>query len=377
MSKVHILVNSFSARLGGGQTYLINLLNTLKESDDIKITLLAAKNSPWQFNNKNIQVKVINFPVENPFLRYLWEITMLPQMIKTLKPDIMFWPGGIISIFRIEKCKIVTMFRNMMPFDEVQINKYAIFSLMRLRLRLLNYLMLKSMESADLVIFISNYAKNVIDKTSSKGIKKSVIIPHGVGANFHNDINTNSNEDAYILYPSTFDMYKSQLEVVEAYSGLYEMRKEDTPLLYLVGSGEKEYKNKVMELVKEKKLEHKIKFLGQVPYAEMPRMYKNANMIIFASQTENCPNILLESMAAGKPIVCSNLSPMPEFGGDAVLYFDPRDPKELTITLNNLIDDEKRKQELAHKAFERSKNYSWEKCTEKTWNEFRNIVNRG
>lgn len=374
MNKVHILVNSFSARLGGGQTYLINLLNNLKESDGIRVTLLAAAKSSWNFNNKNIEIVYINAPVTNPIIRFFWETMCLRNILEKFKPDIMFCPGGIISSVKITNCKVVTMFRNMMPFDETQINKYPFFSLMRLRLRILNYLMLKSMERADLVIFISNYAKEVVLNISKKGLKKYIVIPHGVGGNFQNEVITHSESNAYMIYPSTFGVYKSQLEVVEAYRGLVNLRKENTPLLYLAGSGEVDYNRKVKELVSKIGLEDKIKFLGHIPYSEMPQMYKNAKIVIFASQTENCPNILLESLAAAKPIVCSNMPPMPEFGGDAVIYFDPRDPQELTNVLNNLLDNPEKAKDLAKLALDRSKNYSWEKCVDKTWNEFKKLM---
>lgn len=377
MIKVHVLINSFSARLGGGQTYLINLLSNLKETDEIKVTLLASKNSPWSFNNKNIEVHIINAPVSNPLFRFVWEILFLRSMLNKYKPDILFCPGGIISVLKTSNCKIVTMFRNMMPFDETQISKYPFFSAMRLRLRILNSQMLKSMERADLVIFISNFAKEVILNTSKKGLKKYVVIPHGVGGNFQSEDKILPNNGDYILYPSTFYAYKSQVEVVLAYKGLLEIRKGETPLLFLAGTGEVDYIKKVKELIIDKKLETSIKILGHVPYAEMPKMYKNAKLLIFASQTENCPNILLESMAAAKPIACSNMSPMPEFGGDAMVYFDPKDPKELTNVINILLNDEMMAQDLSQRAYERSKIYTWEKCAENTWNELKILVKRG
>ena len=46
-------------------------------------------------------------------------------------------------------------------------------------------------------------------------------------------------------------------------------------------------------------------------------------MLYTLHKVKNCPNILLEAMASGKAILCSNFNPMPEFGGKAVEYFDP------------------------------------------------------
>lgn len=371
MNKVHILINSFSARLGGGQTYLINLLNNLRDQDEIKVTMLASLKSPWKFENKNIEIIYIKSPVSNPIIRFFWEIIFLPSLIKKIKPDILFFPGGVISPSNISSCKVVTMFRNMLPFDEIQIRKYPLFSITRYRLRVLRYLMLKSMEKADFVIFISHFAKDIILKQTSKGIKKYVVIPHGVSSNFNISENKIGSEESYILYPSTFYVYKSQLEVVEAYKGLLDLRKGDAPKLYLAGTGEEDYLQRVKDLIFKYNLNDKVKLLGHVPYTKMPQIYSLAKIVIFASQTENCPNILLESMASAKPIACSNMPPMPEFGGDAVAYFDPRDPQELTNVLNKLLNNQEEFRDIAQRAFERSKMYTWEKCSENTWNEFK------
>ena len=86
--------------------------------------------------------------------------------------------------------------------------------------------MLRSMQKADLVIFISQFARQVIQRNLTKSLNETILIPHGVDFNelsALNDINHIITEP-YILYPSSLDNYKSQLEVVEAYSILSKKR---------------------------------------------------------------------------------------------------------------------------------------------------------
>ena len=75
------------------------------------------------------------------------------------------------------------MFRNMIPFDPVQRKKYG-YGLQQIRNLLLNFLMRKSMTHADLVIFISDYARELIWKQLNGTLKRTVVIPHGLHNRF-------------------------------------------------------------------------------------------------------------------------------------------------------------------------------------------------
>ena len=100
----------------------------------------------------------------------------------------------------------------------------------------------------------------------------------------------------------------------------------------------------------------------------MPTIYKYSLMVIFASKTENCPNILLEAISMNKLILCSNLKPMPEFGRESVVYFNPNSPEDLSEKLVKIIQNK----EIIQIYQEKTKNIkfsSWEECATKTWNE--------
>lgn len=76
-----------------------------------------------------------------------------------------------------------------------------------------------------------------------------------------------------------------------------------------------------------------IHYWGAVDYKEIDRCYAAADLCVFASSCENMPNILIESMAAGLPIACSNRGPMPEVLGDAGIYFDPEDAASIACAV--------------------------------------------
>src|SRR5207253_4012008 len=105
-----------------------------------------------------------------------------------------------------------------------------------------------------------------------------------------------------------------------------------------------------------------VRYWGAVPHGELQKRYAEAELCVFASTCENMPNILLENMASGLPIACSNRGPMPEVLGDAGLYFDPEDVVSIRDALRRLIESHDLRARLAQAAFQRAQVYSWQRC---------------
>ena len=232
-----IFINAMSARSGGGQTYLVNLLNGFLSEKHNKIFIIAPKslNIPKDKNNI-IKIQVSEIIVNNPFLRLFWEVLLLPFVLIRIRPDVVFYPGGVISGYVPKRCKTVVTFQNILPFDKRQCQKYG-FGYMRLRNRILKSKMSSSMKKADLVIFISRYAQHVIEDIYMIGTSKSVVIYHGIDPYFKSRppaLSSNLpyiSKDKYILYVSTIVVYKSQIEVVQAYAILKKRKKISQKLI--------------------------------------------------------------------------------------------------------------------------------------------------
>ena len=74
-----------------------------------------------------------------------------------------------------------------------------------------------------------------------------------------------------------------------------------------------------------------------VPHEKVHELHSTADIFVFASSCENMPNTLIEAMAAGLPIACSNRGPMPEVLQDAGVYFDPEVPSSIAEAIENLL----------------------------------------
>ncbi len=366
-----IVINALSARRGGGQTYLLNLLHHLDCCNNMNIFILTPDSLQLPSHPQINRIRT-NWPTDNPLLRTLWERFALPKLLRKLEADILFCPGGLVNTTVPESCKTVTMFRNMIPFDPVQRAKYP-FGLMRMRNWLLERSMLKSMINADLVIFISDFARGVIEERDGVRLNSAITIPHGLSKHFKIPAESRLMrpswlpKEEYLLYVSIFDVYKNQMEVVRGFSLLKKQRHTPEKLV-LVGHNSSKYGQRVKREIFRLGLQDDVILAGNISYAELPNLYYYAKLIIFASECENCPNILLEALGAGRPLIVSDRQPMPEFGGDAAVYFDPASPDDLAYKIASIIDDSSHMETLATKARERSFYYDWRKTANLTWN---------
>ena len=365
--KMKIVINALSARLGGGQTYLKNLLAHLPEQADLDI-LVYAPASLRLPEDTRIRRLTTRWPTENPLLRTVWEKIALPSVLRNEKVQILFCPGGIIATNVPAGCKTVTMFRNMMPFDPVVLQRMP-FGLQKIRNWILKRVMLRSMAAADLTIFISEYARCVIEGLIN--VKNSATIPHGISSRFRTakqviDRPSWLPNGEYLLYVSRFDVYKHQMEVVQAYAKLPTDLRNYYKLL-LVGELDSMLSEKVQNFINTEKLQNSILILGGITYDDLPNLYHHAKINIFASSCENCPNILLEALGAGKPVLSSSIMPMPEFGMGAVEYFDPIDPEDLASKIIMVLRDESRMKSLGSMAHHRSLDFEWSVTGLKTW----------
>jgi len=376
-----IMINALSARRGGGQTYIQNLLEHFPVNGVDEVVILAPQ--ALKLSSKSFNVIRINASeaiVENPLFRALWELFYLPKLLKKNGSDILFCPGGSVSGNIPKNCKVVVTFQNMLPFDLVQRKKYP-FGYMRFRNWYLKKKLLKGMGESDLVIFISKYAESVIKLERGLKLKHTVVIPHGIDPIFKRDLQLELPrpswlpDSEYLLYVSILDVYKAQLEVIESYNLLKKEGKIDKKLV-LVGPEYKPYGDKVRQLVVNLELEKDVLIFDSVSHNELPAIYQHASINIFASETENCPFILLEALASGRPLLSSNCQPMPEFGGDAALYFSPQSPSELSKLITKVLNSTVLTKKLSNKSIERSLLYNWEESARRTWHSINQLVDK-
>jgi glycosyltransferase involved in cell wall biosynthesis len=260
------------------------------------------------------------------------------------------------------------MFRNMMPFDPVTVARIPL-GLQWIRNYLLRRSMLRSIATADLTIFISNYARTLIE--SQIRVANPVTIPHGISPEFrtndkHLDRPKWLPEGDYLLFVSRFEVHKHQHEVAKAFCEMPTALRDRYHMIF-VGDVSTEKEREIYELARQLGAEERVVVAGPIPYAELPAVYHHAAAHIFASSCENCPNILLEAMGSGKPLLSSNLMPMPEFAADAAEYFSPTDPVSIQHAMRRVLEDSAYAERLGRMAAARSAAFDWAVTARRTW----------
>jgi len=143
--------------------------------------------------------------------------------------------------------------------------------------------------------------------------------------------------------------------------------------LILVGEAQGPNAERLKSFISDQGLESRVLLLGSVPYEQLPAFYQNAKAVVFASSCENCPNILLEALASGRPVLSSDVQPMPEFGGPGIGYFSPFDPETIQLAMKEVLESEALQDRWKTAALRQSQRYNWASTADDTWSEIMRI----
>ena len=376
---MHLGIDASNIRDGGGMTHLVQLLRAAEPSTCgfERVTVWAAGNTLEALAPRSWLSKCRESALEGNFLtRALWQRRRLGQLLRENSCDLLFAPGGtFVTKFR----PVVTMSRNLLPFEWQEMSRYR-GSTIGLRLLLLRHVQSRSFRSASGVIFLTEHARGAVTKVTGLLRGSAQTIPHGLDPCFYQphrpprDIREYSPDNPFrIIYVSIIDLYKHQWHVAEAVARL---RAAGCPVsLTLVGASNPAALRRLnATLSKQDPKAEYLHVVGHVPHKDLPREYARADLCVFASSCENMPNILLEAMASGLAIACSNRGPMPEVLGEGGLYFDPESPDEIAGVLKQFIASPELRQKHSAVAVMRARQYSWERCARETFGFLRNVA---
>jgi glycosyltransferase involved in cell wall biosynthesis len=380
---MRIGIDASNLRDGGGLTHMIELLCAAKPEEHgiDRVVLWGGRDILGQIPDRP-WLERVHEPMLDRALpaRLYWQKLRLAQLARD-RCDCLWVPGGSYGgSFK----PFVTMSRNLLPFEGPERKRFGA-SWMGLKMLLLKRSQARSFRNAETVIFLTEYAREVVGQSArlSRPRDQQPIIPHGVNRRFYLPPRDQRALRAYslqnpfrFLYVSKVEPYKHQWQVAEAVAML---RHTGIPVaLDLIGGSACPRSTrrllKTIERVDPRK--NFVQYMNHVPYSKLTSYYHRADAFIFASSCENMPNILLEAMASGLPIACAQRGPMPEVLGAAGRYFDPERPEEIAAALRALLDDPKLRARCANLAFERARQYSWERCAQETFSALAEVTRR-
>ncbi|MFN2515204.1 MAG: glycosyltransferase family 4 protein [Pyrinomonadaceae bacterium] len=238
---------------------------------------------------------------------------------------------------------------------------------------------LKRLESDyDLFLHISRHTQSDLMEALSVNDKKHVVTPLAASSSFRPyPFPRVAAENDYVLYPGGFDPRKNMDRAVEAFAKLQRRSGADETIratqLWIVCSLDSAAKAGMLNLAKSLGLNGKVRLTGFVDDAALVTLYQKARCLFFPSLYEGFGLPLLEGLACGLPVACSNTSSLPEVGGELATYFDPYDVEEMADSLYQALQspiDYESKQ----RRYEYSKGFSWQKAALMTLQGFADCV---
>ena len=119
-------------------------------------------------------------------------------------------------------------------------------------------------------------------------------------------------------------------------------------------------------MVDDKKLNDKVKFYGQVKNKDLIKFYKRAAIFCFPSKSEGFPKVIVEAMASGTPIICSNIPVLRYLINDSNGYIlESLDSDNIVNGINSIIVDKNRYMKISKKIKKDAQNLTIEKFSQK------------
>ncbi len=331
----------------GVHRYAFEICNKLHEMGvDFHVAIPNKINSDYKFSFNTVKCGSLK--------THLWEQISLPKYLKRIgKPLLISFTGG----------GVLNYDNQIMTIHDVSHERYPEW-FAKNYYRYYHYLMPRTARKSHAVLTVSEFSKSEIISTFGLDKDKIYIVHSNVP--FHSKptreeiLNYKPDTDEkYIIAVSNMDPRKNFLRLAEAFSKI-----EDKSLkLYIIGMQTKAFNTPDLQ----KLIGENIVLPGYIDDTALQKMYQNAILSVYPSLYEGFGLPPLESMTYGCPAIVSDIPALREISGDAALYVNPYDVKDMTQKINLLIKDERIRKQLQSRGLEQIKKYSWDKSAKQVY----------
>jgi glycosyltransferase involved in cell wall biosynthesis len=217
------------------------------------------------------------------------------------------------------------------------------------------------------VITISQFSKNQIVERLGVPASKVAVIYCGVGSQFRPIDPQEARAKVcaelsiarpYILYVGNLKPHKNLARFLRAFAALRARNKFDAQVLIV--TSDPQGQSQLEALCAELGISGAVDFRTGISNEMLPWIYAAALCLVMPSLLEGFGLPVLEALACGTPVVCSDAASLPEVGGDAVEYFDPHSVEEMTEAIARVIHCSDRRAGMSAKAAQQVARFSWD-----------------
>ena len=366
-----VVLNLLAAIEGGQVTRAFHFLAALRRHDPhgSYLILKARGTLPFCRPERGIDVQEVEIGHTGALRaarRMLWENRELPRLVQPSNRRMYLTFSHYLPATFPRACASVVGVSNLAPFS-AEAAAAEPRRLGRLKLKALRATVLSSVRRANAVIALSHACK---DALVGHGIdaQKIHVVSNGVeldGCRLpeRGVARSLGLKPGYLLCVSHFHRYKNYARLVQAYGSLDAQRRAALPLVLVGKPLDAGCFAEIEARVRAARLTDSVRIVPGLDHAEVLDLYRGANAFVFPSLIENSPNILLEAMASGLPVMAGRIAPMPEFGGEAAQYFDPLDPADIARTIEKVAADPVLRATMRERSLARAARYTWDDFT--------------
>ena len=371
---MHIAIDAHSvgAQLGGNETYAVNLIEALAETDQInQYTLFVTKKSAVD----RFMDRWTNFKVRRVFPH-----TPVVRIPLSLSLELRRYPVDVLHVQYTAPpsapCPVIATIHDL-AFEHLP-ETFNRRSWMQLRLTVRH-----TARRAAKIITGSEYSRRDICKTYSIPPEHIVVTPGAASAHFApvtdetelRKIRQKYGIDSdYILSLGSIQPRKNLGRLIDAYSSLRSLRAR-SKLPKLVIAGKRGWlEREIFRAAERSKFGKDILFVGYVPEPDLPALFSGALVFVYPSYFEGFGLPVLEAMQCGTPVIAGNRTSIPEISGDAALLFDPFDTEAVRDALARMTDDAGLRTSLRQRGLDRANEFNWTKTAELTLQTYREVA---
>lgn len=349
-------------------TKLLQQLALIPNGPEFEVIVYDDEKSLFVPPSDNMKAICFGKKLHNPLINLAWHLVGLPLLCRKRGYDVLFLPAANRRApFWLPCPSVGTVHDFSSTHVEDKYDKARMFFIKRYTPVLIRRL--------NMVLTVSENSKKDIVSFCGIPDEKVVVTPNGVDLDVYFPDQSDAVIDQvrskyrirspYILYVSRIEHPgKNHVRLINAFSRL-KAKTRIPHQLVLAGTpwGRAE---EVYETAAKSPYTEDIAFIGFVDGADLPALYAGAELFVFPSLYEGFGMPILEAMACGTPVICSNVSSMPEVAGNAAILFDPNDEADISQKMGEIIENNELRNDLIQKGFERSRLFSWSSAAQKT-----------
>lgn len=219
------------------------------------------------------------------------------------------------------------------------------------------------------ILTVSDFSMCRIIEWSGVSPDKVINVGNGVDPSFSCDVLPYQPGYRYLLCVGNRKKHKNELSVILAFS-----QANISTDIKLVFTGDKT--SELWNAIIKNYMHDRVVFLGKVPEADLPAIYRGSLGLVFPSFYEGFGLPVIEAMASGVPVLTSNISSLPEVAGDAALLVNPESIDEIGAGIESLVYDNDLRAKLIAKGLERAKLFSWDAVAARVQKVLDEVINQ-